>query len=151
MRIAIGSDHGGYKLKTFLVEALCDDFEMIDFGTDSDESADYPIFAARVGRAVADGDCDFGIAICTTGIGVSIAANKVRGVRAALCCDLERAVMARRHNNANILCLGAGFIEPTAAIEMIKAFLSTDFDGVKLGQERHARRVEEIGEIETKR
>jgi len=151
MRIAIGSDHGGYRLKEFLKGALVADFELRDYGTDTEDSADYPIFAARVANAVAGGDCDFGIAICTTGIGVSIAANKVRGVRAALCCDIERVKMSRRHNNANVLCFGAGYVEPKTALEMARAFFSTDFDGIKTGQERHARRVEEITDIEMNR
>ena len=151
MKIAIGCDHGGYKLKAALKEALYGDFEITDFGTDSEESADYPIFAARVAHSVVDGDCNFGIAICTTGIGVSIAANKVRGVRAALCCNSELAKMSRKHNNANVLCLGAGYIDAPAAIGIARVFLSTEFDGVKPGLERHARRVEEISEIETKR
>ena len=146
MKIAIGGDHGGYKLKEFLKGALAADYEFRDCGTDSEDSADYPVFAAKVANAVSSGECDFGIAICTTGIGVSIAANKVRGVRAALCCDIERVKMSRRHNNANVLCFGAAYIEPETAVEMTKVFLSTEFDGVKPGQERHARRVEEIGE-----
>ncbi|HDR90890.1 MAG TPA: RpiB/LacA/LacB family sugar-phosphate isomerase, partial [candidate division Zixibacteria bacterium] len=104
MKIAIGSDHGGYKLKEFLKRELSADYDMVDFGTDSPESADYPIHAAQVGKSVSKGECRFGIAICTSGIGVSIAANKVRGVRAALVCDMGRASGARKHNNANVLC-----------------------------------------------
>lgn len=148
MKIAIGSDHGGFRLKEFLKKELSADFCMVDFGTDSEESADYPIHAARVAKSVAKGECDFGIAICTSGIGVSIAANKVRGVRASLVCDLRRAVSARQHNNANVLCLGAKYIDPQTALEIANIFISTDFDGDKPGEERHRRRVDEMTQLE---
>lgn len=149
MKIAIGSDHGGFKLKEFLKRELSADYDIVDFGTDSEDSADYPIHAARVGKAVASGECAFGIAICTTGIGVSMAANKVRGVRAALACDLERAEMSRRHNDANVICLGQNYIDEKSALEAVKIFLSTEFEGDRPGMERHLRRVEEISEIES--
>ena len=149
MKIAIGSDHGGYKLKEFLKRELSADYDMVDFGTDSPESADYPIHAAQVGKSVSKGECRFGIAICTSGIGVSIAANKVRGVRAALVCDMGRASGARKHNNANVLCLGQNYIDEQIALEIANIFLTTDFDGDKPGHERHRRRVDEIAEIES--
>jgi ribose 5-phosphate isomerase B len=148
MKIAIGSDHGGFRLKEFLKKELSADYEIVDFGTNSEESADYPIHAARVAKAVAKGECDIGIAICTSGIGVSIAANKVRGIRAALVCDIHRAASARKHNNANVLCLGAKHIDPQIALEIAKIFLSTDFDGDKPGEERHRRRVDEMTQLE---
>ncbi len=148
MKIAIGSDHGGYKLKEFLKQELSADYEMVDFGTDSPESADYPIHAARVGKSVAKGECQFGIAICTSGIGVSIAANKVHGVRAALVCDMGRASSSRKHNNANVLCLGGNYIDEQVALEIANIFLTTDFDGDKPGEERHRRRVDEIAQLE---
>ncbi len=148
MKIAIGSDHGGFKLKEFLKRELSAYYDIIDYGTESEESADYPIHAARVGEAVAIEECRFGIAICSSGIGVSISANKVRGIRAALVCDIERAEMARRHNNANVICFGQEYIDEETALEAVRIFLSTDFDGDKPGRERHRRRVNEIAQIE---
>lgn len=148
MKIAIGSDHGGYKLKEFLKKELAANYEVVDYGTENEESADYPIFASRVGAAVAGNQCDYGIAICTSGIGVSISANKVQGVRAALVCEPKRAEMARRHNNANVICFGQDYIDNETALKATKIFLSTEFEGDKPGQERHRRRVEEIAQIE---
>jgi len=136
--IALACDHGGFELMG-LVKQLFDEqgYKYKDFGTFSDESVDYPVFAALAGRAVADGLCDKGILICGTGIGMSIAANKISGIRAALCTSTFMAEMTRRHNDANILCLGERILEPETAIEIVKVFLSTDFDGG-----RHSRRVE---------
>lgn len=114
-----------------------------DFGTDSTESCDYPIFAKAAAEAVASGRCERGIVICTTGIGVSIAANKVRGIRCALCGDVLSAEMTRRHNDANMLAMGAGIVGHLMAERIVDTFLNTEFEGG-----RHARRVAEMMEIE---
>ena len=114
-----------------------------DFGTDSTESCDYPAFGKAAAQAVASGQCEWGIVICTTGIGISIAANKVRGIRCALCTDPLMAEMCRRHNDANMLALGAGIVGPNLAERIVEAFLTTEFEGG-----RHARRVGLITEME---
>ena len=137
MKIAIACDHGGYLLKQdLLIWMEENDIEYEDFGCFSTESVDYPVFAAKAARAVADGTCDRGVGICTTGIGVSIAANKVPGIRCALCTDSLQAEMTRRHNDANVLALGAGITGPNLAKRMLELFLNTEFEGG-----RHARRV----------
>ena len=137
MKIAIACDHGGYLLKQDILSWLEEnDIDYEDFGCYSTESVDYPVFAEKVARAVADGACDKGIVICTTGIGVSIAANKVPGTRCALCTDSLQAEMTRRHNDANVLALGAGITGPNLAKRMLELFLNTEFEGG-----RHARRV----------
>ena len=137
MRIAIGCDHGAFALKNKVIEHLeKQGHEVRDFGTYSTESCDYPDFAAAAARAVASGECQRGIVLCTTGIGVSMAANKVGGVRCALCTDCLQAEMTRRHNDANVLALGAGVTGPNLAKRMVEIFLSTEFEGG-----RHARRV----------
>ena len=142
--IAIASDHGGYQLKEHLKAWLaargvaCE-----DFGTDSADSCDYPIFGKAAAQAVADGRCEKGIVICTTGIGISISANKVKGVRCALCGDVLSAEMTRRHNDANMLALGAGMTGPLLAERIVDVFLSTDFEGG-----RHERRVGLMMDIE---
>lgn len=137
MKIAIGCDHGGYLLKQDILIWLEEhDIDYEDFGCFSRESVDYPIYGEKVGRAVADGVCDRGIVICTTGIGMSMALNKIRGIRCALCTDCLQAELTRRHNNANVLALGAGVTGPDLARRMVEIFLNTGFDGG-----RHARRV----------
>ena len=135
--IALGSDHGGYDLKE-RVKAYLDKEGIAykDYGCHSKESCDYPVFGKAAAEAVASGECDKGIVICTTGIGVSMAANKVGGVRCALCTDCLQAEMTRRHNDANVLALGAGITGPNLAKRMVEIFLSTEFEGG-----RHARRV----------
>ena len=142
--IALGSDHGGYALKKN-IEAYLDShgLEYRDFGTDSEESCDYPTFAKAAAQAVASGACERGIVICTTGVGVSIVANKVKGVRCALCAEPLSAEMTRRHNDANVLALGAGMVGPNLAERIVETFLTTAFDGG-----RHARRVALITELE---
>lgn len=141
---AIGSDHGGYALKQEIMKHLSErGIAYRDYGTYSEESCDYPEYGEAVGRAVASGECELGIVICGTGIGISIAANKVRGVRAAVCGDCFSAEMCRRHNNANVLALGGRVIGPGLALKIVDIFLSTGFDGG-----RHARRVAKISEIE---
>ena len=137
MKIAIGCDHGGYLLKQdILIWLEENDYEFEDFGCYNTESVDYPIYAEKVARAVASGECEKGIVICTTGIGVSMAANKVKGIRCALCGDSYSAEMPRRHNDANVLAMGAGIIGPNMAKKITEVFLTTAFEGG-----RHARRV----------
>lgn len=144
MKIAFGSDHGGYELKCMLMQQLEDQgMTCRDFGCFSEESCDYPDFGEAAARAVASGEFDRGIVVCTTGIGISIAANKVKGIRCAHCADTLEAELCRRHNNANMLAIGAGFTGPKLATEMAKVFLSTEFEGG-----RHARRVDKIDAIE---
>ncbi len=144
--IAIGSDHGGYALKQVIISHLADrGIEFRDFGTYSEESCDYPEYGEAVGRAVASGECELGIAVCGTGIGISIAANKVHGVRAAACSDCFTAEMCRRHNDANVLALGGRVIGPGLALKIVDIFLSTGFDGG-----RHARRLGKLAEIEAR-
>ena len=137
MKIAIGCDHGGYLLKQDILIWLEEhDYEFEDFGCYNTESVDYPVYAEKVARAVASGECEKGIVICTTGIGVSMAANKVKGIRCALCGDSYSAEMTRRHNDANVLAMGAGIIGPNMAKKITEVFLTTAFEGG-----RHARRV----------
>lgn len=142
--IALGSDHGGYDLKE-RVKAYLDKEGIAykDYGCHSKESCDYPVFGKAAAEAVASGECDKGIVICTTGIGISIAANKVHGVRCALCTDPLMAEMTRRHNDANMLAIGAGFTGKNLAERMVEVFLSTDFEGG-----RHERRVNKLNAIQ---
>ena len=146
MKIAIGCDHGGYLLKQDILIWLEEhDYEFEDFGCYNTESVDYPVYAEKVARAVASGACDKGIVICTTGIGVSMAANKVKGIRCALCGDSYSAEMTRRHNDANMLAMGERVVGPGLAAEIVDAFLGAEFEGG-----RHADRVELIRQIERK-
>lgn len=143
MKIGIGCDHGGFELKEFLKEEFKDsDIEFKDYGTYDKESVDYPDFGQAVGEAVANGEVDRGIVICGTGIGISIAANKVKGVRCALCEGLFGAKMTRNHNDANVLALGARVTGQDLALEIVKVFLEEEFEGG-----RHARRVEKLDKI----
>ena len=142
--IAIGSDHGGYALKEHIKAYLMSKgITCLDVGCDSLDSCDYPIFGKAVGEAVASGQCEKGIVICTTGIGISISANKVKGIRAALCADSFTAEMTRRHNDANVLAMGAGIVGPNLADRIVDVFLSTEFEGG-----RHERRVNLMMDIE---
>lgn len=146
-RIAIGSDHAGFEAKEQAkreIEHL--GLEVEDKGTNSLQSVDYPDFGAAVGRAVAAGEVDRGVVICGSGIGISIAANKVPGVRAALCWNEETAKLARQHNDANVLCIGARFIPADEAARMIRVFMETEFDGG-----RHAERVEKLTKLDEAR
>ena len=144
MRIAIGADHAGYRLKeTIKSRLVASGFGVEDVGTGGDASADYPDFAAAVARLVVSGSCDRGILICGTGIGMAMAANKVRGVRAAAAGDLESARLAREHNDANILTLGARITPPDLALAIVRLFLETPFAGG-----RHQRRVDKIMALE---
>ncbi len=147
--IAIGCDHGGYALKQEILTLLDGKgLSYRDFGTYSTDSCDYPVYGEAAARAVASGECDRGIVICTTGIGISIAANKVRGIRCALCTEPLAAEMARRHNDANMLALGAGLTGVNLAERIVETFLNTDFEGSLEGGERHAHRVELLNAIE---
>ncbi len=139
--IAIGSDHGGFELKEKLMEHLSErGLEYKDFGTYSSASCDYPVYAKAVANAVASGECDRGIIICGTGIGVSITANKVRGIRAALCGDCFSAEATRQHNDANVLCMGARVGGEGLALKIADTFLDTPFSN----DERHIRRISMI-------
>lgn len=144
MRVAIGSDHAGFELKQAVAPALeAGGHEVVDVGTDSDESVDYPDFAAAAARLVAAGEADRAVIVCGSGVGVSIVANKVEGVRAVNAHDPEEAEMSRRHNDANVLTLAGRRIEPEAAAAIAESFLATEFEGG-----RHARRVEKIAAVE---
>ena len=141
---AIGSDHGGFALKQEIMKHLTErGIEYRDYGTFSTDSCDYPDYGEAVGRAVASGECERGIVVCGTGIGISIAANKVHGVRCALCGDCFSAQMAREHNDANVLALGARVLGPGLALKIVDTFLDAEFQGG-----RHARRVAEMDAIE---
>ena len=143
MRIAISADHAGFELKKKIIKALEENGnEVKDFGTYSDESIDYADFAYKAAKSVADKNEDFGIIICGSGVGVSITANKVKGIRAANCFNNEMSALARQHNNANIICLGARFLSESQAIEMVNTFLTTEFEGG-----RHERRVNKIHDL----
>ena len=144
MKISLGCDHGGYALKEEVKKHLAElGHEVVDCGTYSTESCDYPVFGEAAARKVQSGECERGIVICTTGIGISISANKVRGIRCALCHDPFSAEMSRRHNNANMLAMGAGIIGTKMADRIVDTFLTTEFEGG-----RHARRVGILDAIE---
>ena len=143
MRIVIGSDHAAYELKEAIKEKLTGEgHEVIDVGCDSTESVDYPKYGHAVGRTVASGVAERGIAVCGSGIGISIACNKVPGIRAALCTSVEMAEMCRRHNNANVVCMGARMISQELAFDIIDTWMTTDFEAGK-----HLRRINEIEDI----
>ena len=144
MKIAMGSDHGGFALKQHLKTYLENKGCLVeDCGTDSTQSCDYPDFGRLAAEAVASGRCERGIVICTTGIGISIAANKVKGIRCAHCADSLEAEMTRRHNDANMMAIGAGFTGKNLAERMVEVFLTTGFEGG-----RHARRVNKLDAIQ---
>lgn len=139
--IGLGCDHGGLELKNEVIKYLkSQNIEYKDFGTYTSDSCDYPIYGKAVANAVASGECEKGIIICGTGIGISITANKVKGIRAALCHDVFSAKATREHNDSNILAMGARVIGPGLAIEIVKAFLETEFSN----DERHIRRISMI-------
>ncbi|MDD3839518.1 MAG: ribose 5-phosphate isomerase B [Clostridia bacterium] len=142
--IAIGSDHAGFKLKEDIKEFLEEKgYDFKDYGTFSEESMDYPDVAAQVARSVAGGECEKGIIICGTGIGVSMVANKIKGVRAALCGDCFSAQASRQHNNANVLTMGERVTGPGLARQIVEIWLTTEFEGG-----RHKRRVDKISALE---
>lgn len=143
MRVAIGSDHGGFELKEKIKNYLLEQkITVVDYGTNSTESVDYPEYGEKVGHAVMNDRFDFGIVLCGTGIGISIAANKVEGVRAALIYDNDTARLAKEHNNANVIAIGGRTTSYEKAISMINTFMNTSFE------ERHQRRLEKIKNIE---
>ncbi|MGH2807380.1 MAG: ribose 5-phosphate isomerase B [Actinomycetota bacterium] len=145
MRIALGSDHAGFVLKTAVAKHLIErGHDVLDLGTDSEETVDYPRFCAAVGRAVVSGEADAGIVMGGSGQGEQIAANKVHGVRAALCLDEFTARLAREHNDANVLALGGRIVAETYAMRIVDVFLDTSFEGG-----RHVARLDQIGQIET--
>ena len=144
MKIALGCDHGGYELKEFIkrvLERLGYSYE--DFGCNSTESCDYPVYGEKVGRAVADGEADLGIAICGTGVGISLAANKVKGIRACVCSEPYTAKLSRMHNNSNILAFGARVVGSELAKMIVDEWLGASFEGG-----RHQRRVDMLMDIE---
>ena len=144
MKISLGCDHGAYALKEHLKDYLTKQgHTVLDCGTYSTDSCDYPIFARAAAQKVASGECDRGIVLCTTGIGVSITANKVKGIRCALCRDLLTATLTRQHNDSNMLALAGGFTGPFEAERLVDAFLTTEFEGG-----RHERRVKLVMETE---
>ncbi len=149
MKIAVGFDHAGFPLKQTVVDTiLASGHEVIDLGTNSTDPVDFPVYSEKVGRAVQSGEADRGILVCGSGVGACIAANKVRGVFAGLCHDTYSAAQGVRHDDMNVLCLGARVIGPELATELIKAFLSAHYIGNEPGGERLARRVGEIRKLE---
>lgn len=145
MKIAIGCDHGALALKEKIVTHLSrQGYEVSDFGTYTADSCDYPDFAAAAARAVADGRCDRGIVLCTTGIGVSISANKIDGIRCALLSDSWTAKMTRLHNDTNMMALGAGVVGENLALEIVDTWLNTEFSG----EARHQRRIDKLMALE---
>ncbi|MCI9582636.1 MAG: ribose 5-phosphate isomerase B [Clostridium sp.] len=146
MRIAIGNDHSAVELKEIIADYVRElGHEVVNLGTDSTQSCDYPLYGEKVGRAVVSGKADLGIAICGTGLGISLAANKVKGVRACVCSEPYTARMSRLHNNANVLCFGARVVGSELAKMITQVWLETEFEGG-----RHQRRVDQIMEIEGK-
>lgn len=147
MKIALASDHGGLALKNVILEYLkAHGYEYIDFGTTSENSCDYPDFGLLAAESVASGECERGIFVCTTGIGISIAANKVPGIRCALCTDATCARLTREHNDANVLALGGGIVGANLALDIVETFLTTEFSHL----EKHQRRIDKIALIEKK-
>ena len=143
MKLVVGSDHAAYELKEAIkAKLISEGHEVIDVGCDSTESVDYPKYGHAVGRTVASGEAERGIAVCGSGIGISIACNKVPGIRAALCTSVEMAEMCRRHNNANVVCMGARMISQELAFDIIDTWMTTDFEAGK-----HLRRINEIEDI----
>lgn len=143
MLIAIASDHGGYQLKETIRKHLAARGEkVVDLGTSSEESVDYPVFGRACAEAVASGKAERGIVVCGTGIGISIAANKVKGIRCGLCTSVEMAQLTRQHNNANMLALGGRTTEPDLALQIVDTFLDTEFEGG-----RHKRRTDMLDEM----
>lgn len=143
-KIVLGADHGGYELKNHIKAHLeAQGFEVVDVGTNSAESCDYPIFASRLCQRIQNGEAELGILVCGTGIGMSMAANKHRGIRAACCSDTFSARLTRNHNNANVLCLGARVVGAGLALDLVEAFVNAEFEG-----DRHTRRLSLIEDIE---
>lgn len=147
MKIAIGCDHVGYELKKRVIDHLTEKgHEVVDFGTDSTERTDYPIYGEKAANAVASGECDRGIVICGTGIGISISANKVKGIRCVVCSEPYSALLSRQHNDTNMLAFGSRVVGGDLALMIVDAWLSGEYEGG-----RHAKRVQMISDIENKR
>ena len=143
--IALGSDHAGFELKQAIIKHLEErKIEYKDYGPYSADSVDYAVYAEKTAKGVVGGECELGILCCGTGVGISIAANKVRGIRACCCSDKFSAEMTRLHNDANMLCLGGRVVTPEQGIELVDIFIDTEFSG----EERHARRIAQITELE---
>ena len=143
MKIALASDHGGFELKEIVKKHLLErNIEVIDLGTNSTESVDYPAYGTLCGETVVAGKADVGIVVCGTGIGISIAANKVKGIRCGLCTSVEMAHLTKQHNNANVLALGGRTTEPKLALEIVDEWLDTEFEGG-----RHQRRVDMLDSL----
>ena len=143
MKIAVASDHGGFALKEKVKEHLIErGFDVEELGTHSEESVDYPVYGKACGEAVASGKADLGVVVCGTGIGISIAANKVKGIRCGLCTSVEMAHLTKQHNNANILALGGRTTEPELALKIVDEWLDTEFEGG-----RHQRRVDMLDQM----
>ncbi len=141
MKVAIGADHGAFEEKAAVIEHLKENgHEVKDFGTYTPESCDYPDIARAVANSVVSGEFDRGIVMCTTGIGISIVANKIRGIRCALCSDITSARLTRSHNNANMLSMGAGIIGPRLMMDIVDTFMNTEFSN----EEKHIRRISQI-------
>jgi ribose 5-phosphate isomerase B len=145
MKIILAADHGGFELKEIIKEHLSSNYEIVDLGTHNNDSVDYPDYGIKAGQALMAGQADKAIIFCGTGIGISIAANKVPGVRAALCHNVEYAKLSRQHNDANILALGGRFLAPDQAKDIVNAWLTTDFEG-----DRHQKRLNKINVYERK-
>ena len=144
MKIAIGNDHTAVEMKNHIVEYLeAKGYELVNYGTDTSDRVDYPVYGKKVADAVASGECDIGILICGTGIGISLAANKVKGIRAAVCSEPYSAMMTRRHNNSNIIAFGARVVGSATAEMIVDAFLEAEYEGG-----RHGARVDMISAIE---
>ena len=145
MRVSLGADHKGFELKDKIKKYLVElGHEVTDFGTNSSDSVDYPDFGFKVAESVTKGEADFGVTVCWTGNGMNIAANKVKGIRSALCLNEEMAMLARAHNNANVLALAAKFVPEELARKILGAWLSTEFEGG-----RHSRRLDKIKSYQT--
>ena len=145
MKVSIGCDHGALALKNKVVSHLeGKGYEVVDFGTHTNASCDYPEFAAAAAKAVASGECEKGIVLCTTGIGVSISANKIDGIRCALLSDVWSAKMTRLHNDTNVMAMGAGVVGENLALEIVDTWLGTEFSG----DERHQRRIDKLMALE---
>ncbi len=144
MKIAIGNDHSAVDMKNeILAHLLSRGFEVLNVGTDTKDSVDYPLYGEKVAKAVTNGAADLGIAICGTGVGISIACNKVRGIRACCCSEPYSAKLSRMHNNSNVLCFGARVVGPELAKMIVDSWLDAEFEG-----DRHQRRVNQLGELE---
>ncbi len=150
MKIAVACDHGGFPLKETVIEAIhAAGHEALDLGTYSPESVDYPDYAEKLGRAIQNGEAERGILMCGSGVGASIAANKMRGIYAAICHDTYSAHQGVEHDDMNVLCMGARIIGPALAVELVQSFLAARFTGHDPGQERHARRVGKVRALES--